>query len=80
MEKPGQWFVRKETFNYLNTMIPNSDHDKQDQSTGSEQLGGIDTAGTKGTQPHNNNTEDKPVSNPPNTASGQEANKEDSED
>jgi hypothetical protein len=57
-----------------------TDNDKQDHSTGTEQQGGIDTAGTKGTQSHNNNNEDKPVSNPPNSASGQEARKESSED
>ncbi|HEX8332443.1 MAG TPA: hypothetical protein VF622_07450 [Segetibacter sp.] len=61
-------------------MTQNSGDEKQDQPAGAEPLGGIDTAGTKGTQPHNNDTENKPVSNPPNTPSGQEANKEASED
>jgi hypothetical protein len=60
-------------------MFPDTDNEKQDQSTGNEQQGGIDAAGTKGTQSHNNNNEDKPVSPPPNTPSGEEAKKESSD-
>jgi hypothetical protein len=61
-------------------MIHNTGKEDKDQSAEVEQQGGIDTAGTKGTQSHNNDNEDKPVSAPPNTPAGQEAKKEASDD